>query len=248
MSISGVFGVTGDGTTLKNLDVAGFIPSAGLADYTATITGSNTTVKDSTFTGGRRAALFFYDSSDTSESVTTIDGCVFQDSTYNLGGSVSQIRTGIGIRFYGFYGTVNITDTTFDLAQNAFWLGPINSVFRGALNVSDSTINAGGATISTVQTASLTDVTFDNTRGSKMDLDVGAANTTFESCTFNTQIAFGSPNFGNKSVQITFNNCKDSNGTQITADNYTNYFDFSELSGRDALTVIIDGTTVLDRA
>lgn len=81
-----------------------------------------------------------------------------------------------------------------------------------------------------------------------MDLDVGAANTTFESCTFNTQIAFGSPNFGNKSVQITFNNCKDSNGTQITADNYTNYFDFSELSGRDALTVIIDGTTVLDRA
>ena len=227
--------VNGDGTSVDNID---FTFLSG--NYGFTITGSDSTITDSTMRGNGNNILMFANNSDTTSSVTKVTGCTFE----NMEGWGNKG----GLRFQNMNGKIEISDSTFNIAGTALDLGPINSTVRGNVEVSNSTVNTTGVRVSTVKSSSFDKVTFKNTwYETPMSFYLGGTTNTFTDCEFQSDISFLSANYGNKKVTVNLNNCT-FNGVTITADNVFDHFDFNAatwgLNVRDKLTLVIDGTTV----
>ncbi len=252
-----LFGLTisGDGTTIEDAVVEAIMDRVVEIDEETTITvpvpctyglnieGPNATISGVTFKGGQNSALFL--EGDTEDSVTTIENCKFEGFSKEImfEGETETVNYGAsGLKFRNFKGTVNISNVTFEMCSNAMELGPNGGRYDGTLSISDSNIKTTTFSISTVDSAKLTNVTMGNPNGT-LGLYVGGKTNSFEGCTFTSLVKFQSPNFANKTVAIAFNNC-DYNGTEITAENILEYFDFSHLAGRDKLTVTVNGASV----
>ena len=229
--------INGNNTTIEGVTYQ----SVG-ASYGLTVSGSDTTIKDTTVEGNASQGLLLIASgSDTTASVTNVSGLTITEAD-SLWGSSS------GFVFSNMNGTTNITDSTIKVKGSAVSFGPSNSTIRGYANVSNSTFDSTSVYISTVKASTFDTVTFDNTwNTSAITFYAGGTTNTFTDCEFKADLDFKSANYANKNVTLTFNNCT-YNGVAITAENIKDHFVFdngtSGLQNRDNLTVIVDGVTV----
>ena len=227
--------VVGSGTKVDNID---FTDIGG--GYGLTVSGSDSTITNSTLKGNGNNILMFTNNSDTADSVTTVSGCTFE----NMDGWGNKR----GLRFQNMNGKIEISDSTFNTLGTALDLGPINSTVRGNVEINNSVVNTTSVNVSTVKSSVFDTVTFNNTWSEDaIRFALGGANNTFTNCEFKTDVNFVSANYGNKAVVLNLNNCT-YNGVAITAENVLDYFAFNEatwgLNIRDRLTLVVDGTTV----
>ncbi|MBQ8505873.1 MAG: hypothetical protein IJ466_00330 [Clostridia bacterium] len=253
------FAVSGDNTTVEDAAVSTIIDGEygpSTTNYGLQIAGANTTIKGTTFTGGGNSALHI-SSSDTAESVTTIENCKFETYINKISYVDDKGETqtftnaigGAGIRFTGLNGTLNITGTTFncgtgygsqDSIGGALYVGKMSGTASGKINITDSTINTQTSSIFNVIEANFKNVVIGNgwanawTYASENDtlyFQLKASNgAKFENCHFT-----GKVQFQNGSNSITFINCTYGEGetkTPITSD-YLNSNDcwFTRASG-----------------
>ena len=229
--------INGNNTTIEGVTYQ----SAGTS-YGLTVSGSDTTIKNTTVEGNASQGLLLIASgSDTTASVTNVSGLTITEAD-SLWGSSS------GFVFKNMNGTTNITDSTIKVKGAAVSFGPSNSTIRGYANVSNSTFDSTSVYISTVKASTFDTVTFDNTWSEDaIRFTAGGTTNTFTSCEFKADLDFQSANYANKNVTLTFNNCT-YNGVAITADNVKDHFVFNNgsfgLQTRDNLTVIVNGVTV----
>ena len=231
--------IKGNNTTIENV----VYQSVG-TDYGLTVSGSDTTIKNTTVEGAMatQGLLLIASGSDTTASVTNVSGLTITEAD-SLWGSSS------GFVFKNMNGTTNITDSTIKVKGSAVSFGPSNSTVRGYVNVSNSTFDSTSVYISTVKASTFDTVTFDNTWSEDaIRFTAGGATNTFTNCEFKADLDFQSANYANKNVTLTFNNCT-YNGVAITADNVKDHFVFNNgtfgLQNRDSLTVIVNGVTVI---
>ena len=227
--------VVGSGTTVDNID---FTDIGG--GYGLTVSGSDSTITNSTLRGNGNNILMFANNSDTAASVTTVSGCTFE----NMEGWGNKR----GLRFQNMNGKIEISDSTFNTLGTALDLGPINSTVRGNVEISDSVVNTTSVNVSTVKSSVFDTVTFNNTWSEDaIRFALGGQTNTFTNCEFKADVNFVSANYGNKAVVLNLNNCT-YNGVAITAENVLDHFAFNEatwgLNIRDRLTLVVDGTTV----
>ncbi len=230
--------IKGNNTTIENV----VYQSVG-TDYGLTVSGSDTTIKNTTVEGAMatQGLLLIASGSDTTASVTNVSGLTITEAD-SLWGSSS------GFVFKNMNGTTNITDSTIKVKGSAVSFGPSNSTTRGYVNVSNSTFDSTSVYISTVKASTFDTVTFDNTwYDSAISFTVGGATNIFTDCEFKADLDFQSANWAGKSVTLTFNNCT-YEGVAITADNIKDHFVFNNgtfgLQNRDNLTVIVNGVAV----
>ena len=229
--------INGNNTTLENVKY-----QSGGTSYGLTVSGSDTTIKNTTVEGNASQGLLLIASgSDTTASVTNVSGLTITEAD-SLWGSSS------GFVFKNMNGTTNITDSTIKVKGSAVSFGPSNSTIRGYANVSNSTFDSTSVYISTVKASTFDTVTFDNTwYDSAIRFTAGGTTNTFTNCEFKADLDFQSANYANKSVTLIFDNCT-YNGVAITADNIEDHFVFDNgsfgLQTRDNLTVIVNGVTV----
>ena len=229
--------INGNNTTIEGVTYQ----SAGTS-YGLTVSGSDTTIKDTTVEGNATQGLLLIASgSDTTASVTNVSGLTITEADSLWGSSA-------GFVFKNMNGTTNITDSTIKVKGAAVSFGPSNSTIRGYANVSNSTFDSTSVYISTVKASTFDTVTFDNTWSEDaIRFTAGGTTNTFTSCEFKADLDFQSANYANKSITLTFNNCT-YNGVAITADNVKDHFVFNNgsfgLQTRDNLTVIVNGVTV----
>ena len=229
--------INGNNTTLENVKY-----QSGGTSYGLTVSGSDTTIKDTTVEGNASQGLLLIASgSDTTASVTNVSGLTITEAD-SLWGSSS------GFVFKNMNGTTNITDSTIKVKGSAVSFGPSNSTIRGYANVSNSTFDSTSVYISTVKASTFDTVTFDNTwYDSAIRFTAGGTTNTFTNCEFKADLDFQSANYANKNVTLIFDNCT-YNGVAITAENIKDHFVFNNgsfgLQTRDNLTVIVNGVTV----
>ncbi|MBP3605376.1 MAG: hypothetical protein J6J66_02140 [Clostridia bacterium] len=229
--------INGNNTTIEGVTYQ----SAGTS-YGLTVSGSDTTIKNTTVEGNASQGLLLIASgSDTTASVTNVSGLTITEAD-SLWGSSS------GFVFKNMNGTTNITDSTIKVKGSAVSFGPSNSTIRGYANVSNSTFDSTSVYISTVKASTFDTVTFDNTWSEDaIRFTAGGTTNSFTNCEFKADLDFQSANYANKSITLTFNNCT-YNGVAITADNVKDHFVFNNgsfgLQTRDNLTVIVNGVTV----
>ena len=229
--------INGNNTTIEGVTYQ----SAGTS-YGLTVSGSDTTIKNTTVEGNASQGLLLIASgSDTTASVTNVSGLTITEAD-SLWGSSS------GFVFKNMNGTTNITDSTIKVKGSAVSFGPSNSTIRGYANVSNSTFDSTSVYISTVKASTFDTVTFDNTWSEDaIRFTAGGTTNTFTNCEFKADLDFQSANYANKNVTLIFNNCT-YNGVAITADNIEDHFVFDNgtfgLQNRDKLTVIVNGVTV----
>ena len=234
--------IVGSGTTMDNV-----VFDSQSGTYGLRVTGSDSTIKNSEFIGNGSTSLMFENNSDTTTSITTVDGCTFKNG--EGWGSKG------GVRFENYNGTFNITNSIIDVAGLGLNVGPINSTQRGTFNISDSTVNCSRVHISSVISSTMTNVDFGYIvtyegvdYSGDMSFEIGGKTNTFTDCEFKSKINFSGANYGNKTIKIEFNNCVFNDGTNavsITAENVLSYFNFSALIAHDPnTTVIVNGTTV----
>ena len=227
--------INGNNTTIEGVKYQ----SAG-ASYGLTVSGSDTTIKDTTVEGANvsQGLLLIASGSDTTASVTNVSNLTITDTTTLWGASS-------GLVFRNMNGTMNLTDSTIKVKGNAVSFGPSNSTTRGYVNVSNTTLDSTGVSISTVKASTFDTVVFENTWNSDaIGFYIAGATNTFTGCEFNADIAFKSANWANKTVNIAFNNCT-VDGAPLTAANILAHFNFAELIARDPnTTVTVDGVTV----
>jgi len=248
--------VTADGLTMKDMTVQSMgtttikgnnttiedvkYQSVG-ASYGLTVSGSDTTIKNTTVEGMASNGLVVISSgSDTTASVTNVSGLTITD--------ISPFGSSSGFVFKNMNGTTNISNSTIKVKGSAVSFGPSNSTVRGYVNVSNSTFDSTSVYISTVKASTFDTVVFDNTwYDSAISFTAGGETNTFTNCEFKADLDFRSANYANKSVTLTFNNCT-YNGVAITAENIKDHFVFNNgsfgLQNRDRLTVIVNGVTV----
>ncbi|MBQ2743245.1 MAG: hypothetical protein IJF32_10635 [Oscillospiraceae bacterium] len=228
--------ITGNNTTIENVDY-----QHGIGSYGLTIKGSDATIKDTTISGTASQALVWFGSaSDTAASTTSIEGCTIKD--------VGQWGASGGITFQNHAGTVAVTDCDISVGGTALQLGPNRGIIQGTVNVTDTNIDSTTLSISSVTSSTFDTVMFANTwSNSAIRFYIGGKTNTFTSCEFKSDVNFVSANYYNKDVTLIFNNCT-YNGAAITAENVLDHFAFNEatwgLNVRDKLTLIVDGTTV----
>lgn len=230
--------INGNNTTIDGVKYQ----SAG-ASYGLTVSGSDTTIKNTTVEGALASGglLLIASGSDTTTSVTNVSGLTITD--------VSPFGSSSGFVFKNMNGTTNLSDATIKVKGSAVSFGPSNSTIRGYANVSNSTFDSTSVYISTVNASTFDTVTFDNTwYDSAISFTAGGATNTFTNCEFKADLDFQSANYANKNITLTFNNCT-YNGVAITAENIEDHFVFDNgtfgLQNRDKLTVIVNGTTVI---
>ncbi|MBQ2876208.1 MAG: hypothetical protein IJE25_04295 [Clostridia bacterium] len=229
--------INGNNTTLENVKY-----QSGGTSYGLTVSGSDTTIKNTTVEGNASQGLLLIASgSDTTASVTNVSGLTITEAD-SLWGSSS------GFVFKNMNGTTNITDSTIKVKGSAVSFGPSNSTIRGYANVSNSTFDSTSVYISTVKASTFDTVTFDNTwYDSAIRFTAGGTTNTFTNCEFKADLDFQSANYANKNVTLIFDNCT-YNGVAITAENIKDHFVFNNgsfgLQTRDNLTVIVNGVTV----
>ena len=229
--------INGNNTTIEGVTYQ----SAGTS-YGLTISGSDTTIKDTTVEGNASQGLLLIASgSDTTASVTNVSGLTITEADSPWGSSS-------GFVFKNMNGTTNITDSTIKVKGSAVSFGPSNSTIRGYANVSNSTFDSTSVYISTVKASAFDTVTFDNTWSEDaIRFTAGGTTNTFTNCEFKADLDFQSANYANKNITLTFNNCT-YNGDDITAENIKDHFVFDNgtfgLQNRDNLTVIVNGVTV----
>ena len=228
--------IKGNDTTIENVDY-----QHGIGSYGLTLSGSDTTIKDTTVSGSASQGLVWYSSaSDTASSVTTVEGTTIKDTS--IWGASN------GITFQNIAGTFDVKDCDISVRGAALQLGPNRGITQGTVNVVETDIDATGVSISTVKTSTFDNVSFANTwSDSGIRFTLGGQTNTFTSCDFKDDVNFISGNYGGKSVTLILNNCT-YNGAAITAENVLDHFAFNEatwgLNVRDNLTLIVDGTTV----
>ena len=230
--------IKGNNTTIEGVKYQ----SAG-TDYGLTVSGSDTTIKNTTVEGAMatQGLLLIASGSDTTASVTNVSGLTITEAD-SLWGSSS------GFVFKNMNGTTNLSNSTIKVKGSAVSFGPSNSTVRGYANVSNSTFDSKSVYISTVKASTFDTVTFDNTWSEDaIRFTAGGATNTFTNCEFKADLDFQSANYANKNVTLTFNNCT-YNGVAITAENIKDHFVFNNgsfgLQTRDNLTVIVNGVTV----
>ena len=229
--------INGNNTTIEGVTYQ----SAGTS-YGLTVSGSDTTIKNTTVEGNASQGLLLIASgSDTTASVTNVSGLTITEADSLWGSSA-------GFVFKNMNGTTNITDSTIKVKGSAVSFGPSNSTIRGYANVSNSTFDSTSVYISTVKASTFDTVTFDNTWSEDaIRFTAGGTTNSFTNCEFKADLDFQSANYANKSITLTFNNCT-YNGVAITADNVKDHFVFNNgsfgLQTRDNLTVIVNGVTV----
>ena len=229
--------ITGNGTTVENVDY-----QHGIGSYGLTIAGSDATIKNATVSGKASQALVWFSSaSDTATSVTTIEGTTIQD--------VGMWGASGGITFQNLKGTIKIVDCDISTGGSALQLGPNRGIIQGTVKVADTNIDSTTLSISSVTSSSFDGTTFSNTwSSSPIRFYLGGTTNTFTGCEFKADVNFVSANYHNKSVTLELNNCT-YNGAAITAANVLDHFAFNEatwgLNIRDRLTLIVDGTTVV---
>ena len=227
--------IKGNNTTIEGVDYQA--AGGGL-----TVSGSDTTIKNTTVEGmASQGLLLIASGSDTTASVTNVSGLTITEADSAWGSSS-------GFVFKNMNGTTNITDSTIKVKGSAVSFGPSNSTVRGYANVSNSTFDSTSVYISTVKASTFDTVTFDNTwNEDAIRFTAGGATNTFTNCEFKADLDFQSANYANKNVTLTFTNCT-YNGVAITADNVKDHFVFNNgsfgLQNRDNLTVIVNGVTV----
>ncbi len=209
-----------------------------------TVSGSDTTIKNTTVEGAANSGglVEIASGSDTTSSVTNVSGLTITET--NAWGMSN------GLKFSNMNGTTNLSNATIKVGGNAVSFGPSNSTVRGYANVSNSTFDSKSVYISTVKASTFDTVTFANTwNTSAITFTAGGATNTFTSCEFKANLDFQSANYANKNVTLIFDNCT-YNGVAITAENFDDYFTFENgtfgLQNRDNLTVIVNGTKVID--
>jgi len=234
---AGTTTIKGDNTTIEGVKYV----STG-ASYGLTVSGSDTTIKNTTVEGANtsQGLVLIASNSDTTASVTNVSGLTVTDT--------SMFGSSSGFVFSNMNGTVNLSDSTIKVKGSAVSFGPSNSTVRGTANVSNSTLDSTAVYISTVKASTFDTVVFENTwSDSAISFTAGGATNTFTKCEFKADVDFQSANYAGKNVTLTFNNCT-YNGVAITADNIKDHFVFDNgsfgLQNRDNLTVIVDGTTV----
>ncbi len=231
------FVINGNNTTIENVDY-----QHGIGSYGLSISGSDSTIKDTTISGSASQGLvWFGNASDTASSVTTIEGTTIKDNSV-WGGSN-------GITFQNHEGAVDINDCDISVRGVALQLGPNRGFVKGTVNVKDTDIDATGVSISTVKTSTFDNVSFANTwSDSGIRFTLGGQTNTFTSCDFKDDVNFVSGNYGGKSVKLVLDNCT-YNGVAITETNVLDHFAFNEatwgLNVRDTLTLVVNGTTVV---
>ncbi len=227
--------IKGNNTTIEGVKYQ----SAGTS-YGLTVSGSDTTIKDTTVEGvnANQGLLLIASGSDTASSVTNISNLTITDITSMFGSSN-------GLVFKNMNGTTNLSDSTIKVKGNAVSFGPSNSTTKGYVNISNTAFDSTGVYISTVKESSFDTVVFENTwNTSAINFYIAGQTNTFENCEFNSDVAFNSANWGDKTVNIVFNNCT-VDGETMTAANILDHFDFSLLKARDPrTTVTVDGTSV----
>lgn len=228
--------ITGNNTTIENINY-----QHGIGSYGLTISGSDTTITDTNVEGSASQGLVLIASgSDTSASVTNVSGLTVTDTS--AWGSSS------GLVFKNINGTMNLSNSTIKTRGAAVQFGPNNSTVRGYVNVSNTTFDSTAASISTVKASAFDTVVFENTwSDSSIGFGVGGTTNTFKNCEFKADVDFQSTNYGNKNITLIFNDCT-YNGVAITAENIKDHFVFDNgtfgLQTRDNLTVIVNGVTV----
>ena len=231
-------------TTIKgnNTTIEGVTYQSVGTSYGLTVSGSDTSIKNTTVEGNASQGLLLIASgSDTTASVTNVSGLTITEADSPWGSSS-------GFVFKNMNGTTNITDSTIKVKGSAVSFGPSNSTVRGYANVSNSTFDSTSVYISTVKASTFDTVTFDNTWSEDaIRFTAGGTTNTFTNCEFKSDLDFQSANYANKSVTLVFNNCT-YNGVAITAENIKDHFVFDNgtfgLQNRDNLTVIVNGVTV----
>lgn len=200
--------IIGDGTKLDNVVV-----QQERSNYNTnglTISGSDTTVTNAQFTGGRQFALYFA-TEDDADSVTTIDGCEFG----------SDETTGSGIYFKRLNGTMNISNTKINStpSDSALSIGRgQGAVYSGTVNITDSTIVVNKIRLSYLSQISIKNVTFSRPGNSPVVMGLTATQPiVFEDCTFHNQLKITAT----YNQQIVFKNCKYGD-TLLTSENYRN--------------------------
>ncbi len=227
---TGTTTIKGDNTTIESVEYQ----HAG-GSYGLTVSGSGATVKDTTISGVASQALVTLDAP--ASSAATISGTTIHETgTWGVGN---------GVTVTNLDGTVDIDDSDISVGGWALQLGNTSSTVKGTVDIANTKINSTGLTVRNVVEANFTEVTFANTwRGSSISFEIGGTTNTFTGCDFQTAVNFMRCGTVNRSLTFIFNNCK-YNGTDITADNFQTYFDFSSVaSANTRITVIVNGTTV----
>lgn len=222
--------VEGDGTAIENV-VVDLVNDTTMQTnfYGLHIVGSNSSVANTKFIGGEKSALFFSD--DTAESVTVVDHCEFEAVTRDIvfaGQALKQPIAGAGIRFTGFKGSLNISNSKIDaIHSNGYALYVQNAskdAGKGIVNVTDTTINAQKMEIGRIAALSMTNVAMGNNLRSDLVLDfkVNANSATFTNCHFTGKVKFTHSSYPLNFVNCTFG--EGDNKTVITAENANQIF------------------------
>ena len=249
--------ITGDDTVIDNVEYVALQTNYGLE-----IAGSDSIVKNSKIIGTENATLYFTNGSDTVDSVTIVDTCTIEnylvEYEYPGLGTVLLRAPGNnnGLRFQALNGTLEVKNTTIDVAGYGFEVGPTRSIYAGDFVIENSTVNASSNNITRVNSAKLTNVTFGNVTDpngievntAALTFGLGGKTNTFTGCDFTCDVAFESRanlNAGS-TISIVFDNCK-YNGVDITADNILDHFTFKNFANNSnypTAVITVNGVTV----
>ncbi|MBP3606449.1 MAG: hypothetical protein J6J66_07610 [Clostridia bacterium] len=266
ISAAGSYGmtITGNGTVIDNVDYVAVREVDGLpaatTNYGLEIAGSNSVVKNSRIVGTENATLYFTNASDTVDSVTVVDTCIIENYVLehpNFPGYYFRYwGNNNGLRFQALNGTLEVKNTTIDVAGYGFEVGPTRSLYAGDFVIENSTVNASSNNITRVNSATLTNVTFGNVTDpngievntAALTFGLGGKTNTFTGCNFTCDVAFESRanlNAGS-TISIVFDNCK-YNGVDITADNILDHFTFKNFANNSnypTAVITVNGETV----
>ena len=252
MRIEGVMAIDGDNTVIDNVEYV----SPG-ANYSLTVSGSDSSINNSKIYGNGNATVYFVNASDTADSVTVVDGCVIENYLVEYDGYYYRYQgNNNGLRFQALNGTLEVKNTTIDVAGYGFEVGPTRSIYAGDFVIENSTVNASSNNITRVNSAKLTNVTFGNVTDpngievntAALTFGLGGKTNTFTGCNFTCDVAFESRanlNAG-KTISIVFDNCK-YNGVDITADNILEHFTFKNFANNSnypTAVITVNGETV----
>ena len=225
----GITTIKGDNTTVESVEYQA--AGGGL-----TVTGSNTTVKETTVTGSASNGLLKLDAP--ASSTATMTGCEIKQSATGFGQSK-------GIVMNSVKGTVEIDDCDISVKGWAVEIGSTSGTRSGTVNISNSTIDGSGLGVKNVNAANFTKVTFANTAyNSAITFEISATTSTFTDCEFKNDVNFSRCSPMNSTLTFVFDNCT-VNGVAVTAENVATILNFTDVAAANThITAIVNGTTV----
>ena len=226
---TGTTTIKGDNTTVEDVDYQA--AGGGL-----TVSGSNTTVKETSITGSASNGLLTLNAP--ASSTATMTGCEIKESATGFGQSK-------GVKIDNLKGTVEIDDCDISVKGWGVELGSSSGTRSGTVNISNSTIDCSGLGVKNVTAANFTKVIFANTwYNSAITFEISATTSTFTDCEFKNNVNFSRCSPMNSTLTFVFDNCT-VNGVDITAANVDTILNFTDVADANThITAIVNGTTV----